>query len=229
MIEKHMNTFSERLYALRTEKRLSQAKLAKLAGVPQSTIAQIESGRTKSTRKIIELAEVLGTTPNYLLNGIANLKTPPSPSGVSSYSGYVSIDKEIYVIIPYYDIRILPETSNASWVTKTPAVELIFHKSWFEQRKLNPSCVKAMHVRGKSMEPFLYDMDTILLNQSDTEVIDGDIYAIVYKNRLYIRELRASENGFNIISYHSDYEIMRATQETIKELSVLGKMIWRGG
>lgn len=229
MIEKHMNTFSERLYALRAEKRLSQAKLAKLAGVPQSTIAQIESGRTKSTSKIIELAEALGTTPNYLLNGIADLKTPPSHSGVSSYSGYESINKEVYVTIPYYDLSISPETSNATWVTKNPAEELIFHKSWFEQRKLNPSCVKAMHVRGKSMEPFLYDMDTVLLNQSDTELVDGDIYAIVYKNRLYIRELRASENGINIISYHSDYEIMRVTQDTIKEFSVLGKMIWRGG
>lgn len=225
-----MSSFGERLHALRTERKLSQAKLAKLAGIPQSTIAQIESGRTKSTSKIIELADALETTPNYLLNGVADLKLAPLSSNVGCYS-----DKDVitnigaYVTIPYFDINISPDSSNATWIVRDPAEKLVFHESWFEHRRIKPSSVKAMYVRGNSMQPLLYDMDTILLDESNTEIVDGDIYAVIYKKRLYIKELRTSENGIDIISYHSDYKTMHVTQETLKDFHVIGKMIWRGG
>ena len=79
-----MATFGERLAKLRESKNLSQAKLAKMAGVPQSTIAQIETGRNKSTKRIIELAEALDTTPNYLLNGVKDLSVVPVSSEIGS-------------------------------------------------------------------------------------------------------------------------------------------------
>ena len=166
-----MTTFGERLAKLRESKNLSQAKLAKMAGVPQSTIAQIETGRNKSTKRIIELAEALDTTPNYLL----------------------------------------------------------FRESWLQRKGLNESSLKAMYVRGESMEPLLYDMDTVLLDINDIEIVDGSVYAIIFKNRLYIKELRNSEDGVDIISYHRDYETMHVTQETYDHFKVLGKMVWRGG
>ena len=51
-------SFNERVRQRRIELGLSQAELGKMAGVPQSTIGQIENGRNKSSTKILELANV---------------------------------------------------------------------------------------------------------------------------------------------------------------------------
>ena len=224
-----MTTFGERLAKLRESKNLSQAKLAKMAGVPQSTIAQIETGRNKSTKKIIELAEILDTTPNYLLNGVKDLSVVPVSSEIGSYSDKNISDKGAYVKIPHYDISLSAGIGNATWIVRDNPDKLLFRESWLQRKGLNESSLKAMYVRGESMEPLLYDMDTILLDINDIEIVDGSVYAIIFKNRLYIKELRNSEDGIDIISYHRDYETMHVTQETYDQFKVLGKMVWRGG
>ncbi|PIT11654.1 XRE family transcriptional regulator [Snodgrassella alvi] len=226
-----MTTFGERLARLREGKQLSQAKLGKLAGIKQSTIAQIERGRNQSTRRIIELAEVLDTTPNYLLNGVMDLSIVPSSSEIGSYSekDMDNNDQGAYVKIPYYDISLSAGIGNATWIVRDNPEKLLFRKSWLQRRGLHEINLKAMYVRGESMEPLLYNMDTILLDISDTDIVDGSVYAIIFKGRLYIKALRNTEDGIDIISLHPDYECMRVTQETYSQFQVLGKMVWRGG
>ena len=131
--------------------------------------------------------------------------------------------------IPYYDISLSAGIGNATWIVRDTPDKLLFRESWLQRRGLNESSLKAMYVRGESMEPLLYDMDTILLDINDLEIVDGSVYAIIFKNRLYIKELRNSEDGIDIISYHRDYETMHVTQETYDQFKVLGKMVWRGG
>lgn len=63
-------TFNDRVRSRRKELGLSQQELAKLTGIGQSSIGQIENGRNKSTTKILELAKALQTTPEYLMHGI---------------------------------------------------------------------------------------------------------------------------------------------------------------
>ena len=49
---------------------MTQAKLARLIGVKQQSISEIILGKTKRPRKIERIAEILDTTPEYLLFGV---------------------------------------------------------------------------------------------------------------------------------------------------------------
>lgn len=62
-------TIYERIKQLRTEQKMSQAELAKRLGyTDRSTISKIEAGVVDiGQKKIMEFAEVLGTTTSYLL------------------------------------------------------------------------------------------------------------------------------------------------------------------
>lgn len=63
-----MSNFGERLRELRIEKGLSQAKLAKLTGLSQPSIAMWElQGRSPTAEPIIILARFFGVTSDYLL------------------------------------------------------------------------------------------------------------------------------------------------------------------
>jgi transcriptional regulator with XRE-family HTH domain len=58
--------FGERVKLRRKELKLSQEKLAKLAGVSQTTIAQIERGRNEASTRILEIARALGVRAEWL-------------------------------------------------------------------------------------------------------------------------------------------------------------------
>lgn len=66
-----MPTLGEKVFALRTARRLSQAKLGKLIGVTQSAISQIEKGRTLtlSGEVMAGLCEHLHVVPQFLTDG----------------------------------------------------------------------------------------------------------------------------------------------------------------
>ncbi len=62
----------QRLKMLREQKKLSQDELAKLIGVDRTTINKYESGASKPTRKLEELARAFDVSSDYIL-GIQQL------------------------------------------------------------------------------------------------------------------------------------------------------------
>ena len=66
-----METISQRLKQNREEMKLSQDRLAKLAGMKQQSIQAIEAGATKRPRYLVELARALNCAPEWLLFGDA--------------------------------------------------------------------------------------------------------------------------------------------------------------
>jgi transcriptional regulator with XRE-family HTH domain len=68
-IPKHMQILAERVHVLRRRQRLSQAELAKSAGMSPTTLSNIEQAKapTITVEHLMALAEVLQTSPNGLL------------------------------------------------------------------------------------------------------------------------------------------------------------------
>ncbi|RKR53193.1 helix-turn-helix protein [Yokenella regensburgei] len=64
-----MEALSDRLKQKRIELNLTQTQLAELSGTNQQTIQQVESGKTKRPRYIVELAQALKCDPLWLLYG----------------------------------------------------------------------------------------------------------------------------------------------------------------
>jgi transcriptional regulator with XRE-family HTH domain len=65
-----MTPVSLRIQELREAKGLSQAQLARVSGVPQSTISRIEAGRTRALNlgHLERLAKALGVNAAVLVN-----------------------------------------------------------------------------------------------------------------------------------------------------------------
>ena len=64
-----LDSFASRLTFLREERRFTQAQLAAKSGLSQATIGNLETGRNKGTKKILELAKALHITPEWLIQG----------------------------------------------------------------------------------------------------------------------------------------------------------------
>lgn len=64
-------TLSQRAKQRRTELGLTQAEVAAQAGITQQSYQQLEAGETKRPRNLLEIAEALNCTANWLMFGDA--------------------------------------------------------------------------------------------------------------------------------------------------------------
>lgn len=64
-----MKTLSERVLRTRQTLRLSQMQLAEMAGIKQQSLQKIESGKTKHSKYINEIAKALTVDPGWLQFG----------------------------------------------------------------------------------------------------------------------------------------------------------------
>ena len=207
---------------------LSLDEVAKKSFVPKERLEQYLTGtKLVAVEDGENLAEVLKVEDAWLQFG-DNAHIPPQGSEIGVME---NMDLSgTHTFIPVYDVKLSAGNGNATWIRRDDAADLIsMRNAWFKVKGLNPKKLRGMYVRGDSMEPLLTHWDTVVIDIADTDIDDGEIYALFYKGKLYIKELRNTEDGIDIISANPNYDTMHVTQDTADQLHVLGKKVWRGG
>lgn len=64
-----VETIGSRIRSRRQEVGLTQVELARIVGLSQATIAQLESGKRQKTRELVAIAKALKASPYYLATG----------------------------------------------------------------------------------------------------------------------------------------------------------------
>jgi len=82
------------------------------------------------------------------------------------------------------------------------SVPATYRREWFVKEGINPNNARRFKVHGDSMEPFLYDGDTVLVNLGETTVINNKVYALRYGDELRIKRVSKKLDGGLIL--HSD-------------------------
>ncbi len=199
-----------RIKQRRNELGLTQEQLAQKAGVSQGIIATLETRNSKKSNYSNSIANALGVTHEWLSEGITpkeNLIPQGNTVAVLGDNDYSQTHQQISM----YDIRLSAGGGNA----------------------VNPNNLKGMYVRGDSMEPYLFNHDTVLIDIDDTEIADGEVYALIFKDKFYVKELQNIDGEINIISCNDKYPSMHTQKDEADSygnyFQVLGKVVWRGG
>lgn len=163
---------------------MSQADLAKKAGVSQQAIGEIERGAVMSSRSIHRIAAALNVSANIL-----DPDVPASNTGglLVPVVGYVGAGAEIFTIDDHEKGAGLEEVEAPPGAT--PAVV-------------------ALRVRGTSMVPVYKDGDLIFYDRRET----GDIAHLAGKDciihladgRTFVKELRRANGDFWLHSHNAD-------------------------
>lgn len=103
----------------------------------------------------------------------------------------ISDEKSPYVLsIRKVNLRLSAGISGFSIESEIEDEQPItFKKSWFEKRGYIPEKLLALKVKGESMEPTLYDGDTVVINTFHITPIDGDVYAINYEGEPVVKRM----------------------------------------
>lgn len=152
----------------------------------------------------------------------------PDGASIRVYDSEDELDKECYVFIDVYDVKLSAGTGTAVFIVNQED-PISFRRAWFKQKGLSPQDCKGLYVRGRSMEPALNDRDTVLIDTSDTEIVDGDIYALGYKGNFFIKTLYRTRAGVLLKSENPQYESIEVPDTELNLLKILGKKVWRAG
>jgi phage repressor protein C with HTH and peptisase S24 domain len=236
---------SERIARAVRDSGLSQKDIAARVRVSPGAITQWKKGEIQSLKanNLLALAKATGVNPEWLANGTGEMKgeaegrpaetwatTPEVPAGSSIrvYETPEDLDPDSYVWIDRYDINLSAGCGNLQWVVnqKDP---ISFRARWFQVKRLNPKDCKALYVRGRSMEPKLEDWDTVLIDTAQTEIIDGEIYAVCLQDEFFIKTVERIAGGVKLKSENPDFDSIEVRGEELGALRIIGKKVWRGG
>ncbi|WP_198019596.1 LexA family transcriptional regulator [Pseudogulbenkiania sp. MAI-1] len=229
MEKQPMLTLGKHIKALREEPHLSQVELTKRCGGAQSRSDNYEQETREPKLANLELiAKAFGMTLSELMFG--NDGSAASPMGrVVQWDDQEELAEDGYVFIQRYDLNLSTGCSSIAWVVheKDP---LAFRARYMQAKGFNPDNLKALYEKGDSMEPYLMDGDTVMVNIEDTQPKDGQVYAVCFDDEWYIKRLfKVPGGGLMLQSDNQRYRDIEAAPERAELVRVFGWMVWRGG
>lgn len=113
------------------------------------------------------------------------------------------------------------------------SVPATYRREWFDKEGINPSMARRFKVHGESMEPLLFDCDTVLVNLAETNVVNGKVYALRYSDELRIKRVYKKLDGGLIL--HSDNPNFLPNDEDIspgavqEHINIIGRVRDKSG
>lgn len=218
---------SRRIAKLRELLGITQTELAHKIGITPQAVQKWESGGAPKGSRLLAVAKELKTSVEYLLTGYGE-STNAEHKIIPVDMVENCADLSAYTEIELFDVKLSAGNGIVTWESRQEE-PLVFRKAWMKRKNLACDTVKAMYVRGDSMEPFLENWDTILIDTSDTELVSGEIFAVSFKNKLFIKEISVLPDHIELISKNKKYLPIIIAEDEADYFQVLGRMVWRGG
>jgi len=101
-----------------------------------------------------------------------------------------------------------------------------FRADWI-LRKGNPARMVLMDVTGDSMSPVIEDGDTVLIDESKTDVFAGKIYAVAIDDEILVKYIDKIPGKYLLRSKNTEYEQIEIDikREDI-HFRVIGRVLW---
>lgn len=136
---------------------------------------------------------------------------------------------ESRVWIDRYDYRFSAGTGVIQWEIRQKKA-LPFDIGFFKALGVRPQDCKLAQCHGRSMEPYLFHKDMMMLWTAWHNLRDGHIYAIVFEDEPLVKQIfKEPEGALRLHSYNPEYpdKVIQTTQ--LEGLHIAGEVIYRSG
>lgn len=133
------------------------------------------------------------------------------------------------VWIDRFDYRFSAGTGVIQWEVRQKKA-LPFDIGFFRALGVRPQDCKLAQVHGRSMEPYLFNRDMMMICSGKTQVKDGLIYAIVFEDEPLVKQIfKEPEGAFRLHSYNPEFPDKIIHADQLEGLQIAGEVIYRSG
>ncbi len=246
-----MSDLSTRLKESRKRSGKSQAALAEEVGMKQPSYQALESGKSLKSSFLPLIAQALNVDPIWLQTGNqdksvgnSNMQAFMDKHDLSKKGGsnFDINDIQSPVIVEYGDGNefIWIDVVEASFSCGDgEAIEFHFDvvngkqpfaPNFFKKKGIDPDSIKIIKAKGDSMAERIFDGDLVGIDMAQTNIIDGEIYAVYFAGEGMIKQIFKEADGSLILhSLNDKYRDKIVTEENGSNFKVMGRQIWRAG
>ncbi len=206
-------------------------RLARAAGVSPSAFRKWLKGESEPSRdRLVALAGVARISLSWLAQGEG---PEPCFTSRSSFADQdpdrIGLESDVFQLLPNFSLSAAAGTARQPRDSATHFIG--FRHDWLHANfGLDPSDVQLESVVGDSMEPDIRNGDILLVNTKDQTFRNTGIYVIAVRNeRLVKRVQRLFDGSLTLISDNQKYQPESIPSSLAEEMSVIGRVIWRGG
>lgn len=247
-----MSSISDRIIQRMTELKVRQVDLIEATGATKGAVSKWVAGTNVPKAEYMPaLAAALKTTQDWLLFG----KEPEKFNAFKMQEfmdkyGLKKNDDSSFDVDDIHEPTVVDyETENGFiWIDVVEAnfscgtgESIEFHfdvingkfpfpPSFFQRKYVDPKCMRIIKAKGDSMSDFIHDQDLVGIDISQTEIIDGEIYAVYFEGEGMIKQIFKEEGGKLILhSLNPKYRDREVTEQNGLNFKVMGRQFWRAG
>jgi phage repressor protein C with HTH and peptisase S24 domain len=191
----------------------SQTELASVLKINRSAITQARKKNSIPDKWILQLYKTFGLNPDWVETGSGQTFIKKSAS-----------DDSIFKNIPKVKAR-LSAGGGSFEVGSEVEGYYAFRKDWLTT-KGNRNKMVLMDIFGNSMEPEMKDGDTILIDESQKDILAGAIYAVGIDDTIMVKRVEKHPNKLVLLSDNKDYSPIYLQGNEINSVRIIGKVIW---
>ena len=241
MASNHAEEIAKRLEELRLRSEIPRrglgSRLSELTGVTRKAANKWLNGENAPKADNLKvLAKFFGTSSSWLEYGENHerISRPSDSLTLGSFDlGHVDVyesDEPLHpgeIEVPFFSEVELSAGNGFNNVSEIATQQMRFNLSTLSNAGVAPSAAACCKVSGDSMDPVLPDGSTVSLDTSDTNITDGEMYAINHGGMLRVKYLyRMPFNGLRIRSANPDYKDEELSSESVADIRIVGRVFW---
>ena len=191
----------------------SQAELAKELGINRSGITHARNKNNIPEKWIVKLYRRFKFNPEWIETGVGPVFLN------TEFNGNIAFKQ-----IPKVAARLSAGTGSFECGEEVSEY-LSFQSSWLV-RKGSAASMVAMEVFGNSMEPVIREGDTVLIDQSQQDIMAGAIYAVGVEDTILVKRLEKHPDKLVLSSDNKDFQPIYLEADLLSKVRILGRVIW---
>lgn len=106
-----------------------------------------------------------------------------------------------------------------------------FPTDFFKIKGINPDYFRLIHALDNSMKPYIIKSDKVGIDINETDIKDGDIYAILLdrKHMMFKQIFIEPKNILRLHSFNSEYPEKFISIDDESNILIVGKQVYRAG
>jgi phage repressor protein C with HTH and peptisase S24 domain len=240
-----MENLAQRLKRAMSARGMTRKKdLAEMAGVSSPAVTQWLNGTTSdlSANALYALAKGLRVRAGWLKDGTGPMEDRENPvipdESFSSFRPILTwehpddLPSGDYIFVPRLDVRLSAgageEQLQIEFIKDQPQA---FRAEWVRRAGLKPNKLACMKAHGDSMEGHIYDGDDLLIDTSQTEVLDGKVYALWYDGGERVKRLFRLPGGGLIVKSDNEsrYPQFVLAGDEVNRVRIIGRVVLKSG
>lgn len=215
-----MKELSERVRFAMEEHNLNANSLAKLVGISRPAMIKILDGETKEPKKILEIADALNVSPEWLKTGKGN---------APDFSANMEEEEEGKHQVRIEVLNVHASAGNGEFLTGDLAGDIQaveFESEYFYNlfQRASEKGLAIVNVKGDSMEPTLTSGDLLFVDTT-LNCYQGDgLYVFSFGDSLYVKRLQRAGRRLLVLSDNKLYEKWEVDASNEYEFFIHGKV-----